>query len=104
MDEGLIGKHEAHINLLQYPEHYRLDMLTKSLKEKAKILIQTQIEWMGVKNIYTSELESMLSFLMAEDRSYAIPKFKRITAQLDSIRGEDTYATIPELKELLDYE
>ena len=39
--------------------------------------------------------------MMAEDRSDLIPVFKRITSQLDGLRGQETHETFPELTEVL---
>ena len=103
VNKGFLKPQDLNVNILQDPDHYRLDILPHQYKVDVKELYLEHMEWLrpldNLKRAITG-FESAINFMMADDKSHMIPEFKRKTAQLDKIRGENLLDVIPELRYL----
>jgi hypothetical protein len=73
------------------PHQYKVDIQEAYLEH---------IDWLKPQDHLkraTTGFESAINFMMADDKSNLIPKFKEKTAQLDTIRNENILDAIPEL-------
>ena len=94
---------DLNINILQDPAHYRIDALPHQYKVDVQELYLEHIDWLRNQDHLkraTTGFESAINFMMADDKSNLIEKFKEKTAQLDNIRNENILDYIPELKYL----
>jgi len=104
VEAGLIRASDLNINILQFPEHYRIDIGTDEYKQKLIQRYQEHLAWLRPRDPLqraTVGFEGAINFLQAADNSAWLPKFWEKTHQLDTIRGENILDIIPELKELL---
>ena len=102
--KGFLGHSDINVNMVQDPVHYRIDVLPQHLKDRVAPKYKEHIEKIRPHDHLgraTGGFEAALNMMMAEDRSNLIPVFKRITGQLDSLRGQETHETFPELTEVL---
>ena len=102
--KGSIRPQDLNMNMIQDPEHYRIDILPESIKKRVSIRYKEHIAMIKPLDHLgraTSGFESALSMMMSNDNTHMIPKFKQITQQLDQRRRQKTIEIFPELKELL---
>ena len=102
--KGFIRPQDLNMNMIQDPEHYRIDILPESIKKRVSIRYKEHIAMIKPLDHLgraTSGFESALSMMMSNDNTHMIPKFKQITQQLDQRRSQKTIEIFPELKELL---
>lgn len=100
VDAGLIKPQDFNINILQDPEHYRIDVFPFQYKVDVQEAYLDHISWLEPQdhlNRATTGFRSAIHFMMETDRSELLPKFWQKTDQLDKIRGENILNTIPEL-------
>jgi hypothetical protein len=103
VNKGLITPNDLNVNILQDPPHYRIDVLPFQYKVDIQEKYLEHLEWMKPfdnLNRATIGFESAIKFMMGDDKSDLLPKFKEKTAQLDKIRGENILDAIPELRYL----
>lgn len=103
VSEGLIRPQDLNVNILQDPEHYRIDIAPAAYKDRVREKIQRHLEWLRPQdqlNRATQGFESAINFMDATDNSHLIPKFWSKSQQLDDIRSENILQVIPELKAL----
>ncbi len=102
-EQGLIPIVEFVPNLLFYPTHFRIQILTRQEKEKVLLKINDFLAWAkGTAsstefNIVRSRYESIINFLMQQDLSHLMPDFLSKTKALDVSRQEDFTNVFPEL-------
>jgi sulfatase maturation enzyme AslB (radical SAM superfamily) len=104
---GIITKEHNYknffINLLEYPKHYHVSILSDSFKEKITIDLQNFIKEM--KSQYDVNLADSFSYFLQQlslpHDAEAKKRFIDLTAKLDNLRNEDTYTVIPELQDVL---
>lgn len=104
VNKGFINPQDLNINILQEPEHYRIDIAPLAFKEQIKAKWEEHLDWLRPKdylNRATTGFESAINLLMADDKTHLLPKFWQKTKLLDYIRNEDILTAIPEMKELL---
>ena len=104
VEKGFLGTSDINVNMIQDPVHYRIDVLPQKLKDEVAPKYKEHIEKIRPHDNLgraTGGFEAALNMMMAEDRSDMIPVFKRITGQLDKLRGQETHETFPELTEVL---
>ena len=104
MEKGFIKEGDLNLNMIQDPLHYRIDVITPKMKREVEPKYREHIEKIRPKDHLgraTGGFESALNMMMAEDRTDLLPTFKRITAQLDRHRGQETHEIFPELSEIL---
>lgn len=104
VDRGLLQPQDLNVNVLQDPEHYRIDIAPAAYKDRMREKIQQHLEWLRPQdrlNRATQGFESAINFMDATDNSHLISKFWSKSQQLDNIRSEEILQVIPELKALL---
>jgi MoaA/NifB/PqqE/SkfB family radical SAM enzyme len=100
VERGLIRAQDLNVNILQDPNHYRIDIATAAYKLKIKEKFEKHLEWLRPQdqlNRATVGFESAIKFMMATDNTALIDQFWRRTYQLDEIRNEQLLEVIPEL-------
>ena len=100
VDRGFIKPQDLNVNILQDPEHYRIDIAPMKYKQRLRIKYQEHLEWLRTKdnlNRATTGFESAINFMMATDNTHLIDTFWRKTHELDIIRSENISDIIPEL-------
>jgi hypothetical protein len=103
-DRGLIDPQDFNINILQDPEHYRIDIAPMKYKQRLRIKIEEHLDWLRPRdrlNRATNGFESAIKFMMSHDKTYLISKFWEKNNKLDVIRSENILTSIPELEALL---
>jgi hypothetical protein len=103
VDQGLIRAQDLNVNILQDPEHYRIDIATEQYKNKIQHALEQHLDWLRPQDHLrraTVGFESAIKFMLATDNSHLLTKFWEKTQQLDSIRQENALEIIPELAEL----
>jgi hypothetical protein len=104
VDLGLIRPQDFNINLCQSPEWYRIDILPEEFKQRVVIpALERHIAWLDpidkLKRA-TMGYRTLINFVMANDASDLLPRFRQEIALLDSARNENFWTVFPELNEL----
>lgn len=101
---GLIEAKDFNVNICQSPDWYRVDILPEKFKQEVVIPAYEQhIAWLEPQDKLqraTNGFKSALNFILANDRSDLLPRFRDEVAKLDDIRNENFWNTFPELNEL----
>ena len=102
--KGLIAPSALNVNILQDPQWFRIDALPAHYKREIEQRYTDHIEWLRpldhLKRAITG-FESAINFMNANDKSNLLPTTRKKLEQLDSIRGENVFDVIPELKGIL---
>jgi hypothetical protein len=101
--KGLLKAQDLNVNILQDPEHYRIDIATTEYKQRIESRYREHLVWLRDQDPLqraTQGFESAITFMMATDNTHLIDTFWRKTHELDSIRNENMLDIIPELVEL----
>lgn len=105
---GIIKPHMKHknffLNLIEDPKHYHIHILPDYFKiqiiEKLNAFIQSY------KEQYNTDIEPLFTHVLHElTKPFSLEhakKFLDITAKLDKIRNEDTFAVLPEMVKVKD--
>lgn len=108
VERGLVNANQFYINLLQFPEFYRIQILPEPLKEKVRERYQKHLDW-AERNFEGRTLSYMrdswgyaLRFLNEADYTHKLPEFREVTKKLDKIRSEEFTEVFPELSELME--
>ena len=105
---GYIQAKDFNLNLCQSPEWYRIDIFPEEFKRDVIVPAYEQhITWLTSQDNLrraTNGFRSTLNFLNSSDQSHLWPRFVEECAKLDHVRGENFWATFPELAGLRDYE
>ena len=104
---GIITKEHNYknffINLLEYPKHYHVSILSDLFKEKITKDLLAFINEM--KTLHAVDLSDSFSYIIQQlslpHDSEAKKRFIDLTAKLDELRNENTYTVIPELQDVL---
>ena len=103
-EAGLIRAQDLNVNILQDPQHYRIDLAPQAYKAELTEIYKDHIAWLQNQGDHlgraTQGLESAVTFMNATDNTALIPRFWEKTQQLDSIRNENVLDIIPELAAL----
>ena len=102
------GHRFIQVKPLQIGLHYNIQMLPTKLKHRATKILRAFIARLpeDKPGDTTQEIDRMtgrtgmeqiVAFLWAQNLKGHIPEFVRVTQALDELRGEDTFATIPQL-------
>ena len=100
------------LHLLQEPEHYNIRILPKAWKARVRSTLGDLELWLadilaGTPDGDTAlafqqkQIGGIVSYMDAEDWPANLPKFRKITQRLDSLREEKTSEVFPELAPLL---
>lgn len=103
VEQGLIRPQDLNVNILQDPIHYRIDVAPMKYKQRIRIKFEEHLEWLRSQDPLqraTVGFESAINFMMSTDNTHLLDTFWRKTHELDTIRGENLVAVIPELKAL----
>lgn len=103
VDRGLLKPQDLNVNILQNPNHYRIDIAPNSYKQKIKHKFEQHLEWLRPLDSLqraTVGFESAINFMMSTDNTQLLEKFWQKTQQLDEIRNENILEVIPELAAL----
>ena len=103
VEKGLIKPQDLNVNILQDPQHLRIDIAPIKYKQRIRQAYAEHLEWLrplDPLNRATVGFESAINFMMATDNSALIPKFWNKTLELDGIRQEQILQAIPELEAL----
>jgi len=101
---GLIRAQDFNVNICQSPEWYRIDIFPEEFKRDVIVpAYERHIAWLEPQDRLkraTNGFKSALNLLTAQDQSRYMPRFVEEIRKLDEIRGEDFWATFPELASL----
>jgi MoaA/NifB/PqqE/SkfB family radical SAM enzyme len=100
VERGLIKPQDLNVNILQDPQHYRIDIAPTKYKQRLRIKYEEHIDWLKNQDPLeraTSGFRSAINFMMATDNTHLIDTFWRKTHELDDIRSENISDVIPEL-------
>ena len=103
VDKGFIRPQDLNVNILQNPDHYRIDIANEEMKREIETKIVNHLDWLrpfDKLNRATQGFESALNFLWAHDNSHMQLDFLVKTQKLDNIRGEYIGDYLPELEPL----
>lgn len=84
-------------NILQEPRHYSIQILPAPMKAQAS----QRLESFGEEFSLQDQINPVINFMMFDDRSNEIERFRSNTLHLDELRNRNTAETIPELAPLL---
>lgn len=102
VDQGLIRPADFDINVLHGPDYYRVDILPEKFKREVVLpAIQKHLTWlMPLDSVTRATIgyRGLLNSMMSADNSHRIPEFVKQVEKLDHHRGEDFWATFPELR------
>lgn len=102
VQRGHIEPKDFDVNVLYSPNWYRIDILPNWFKQQVvKPAIEQHLEWLRPRDTVTRAtlgFEGMLNTMMAQDNYESQHKaFVKQVTQLDKARGENFWATFPEL-------
>jgi uncharacterized Fe-S cluster-containing radical SAM superfamily protein len=103
VNKELIEAQAFNVNILQDPDHLRVDIATPDYKNKIHAKYLEHLEWLKPRDRLrraSMGFESAINYMMATDNQHLIPKFWKKTDQLDTLRNEKCIEAIPELAEL----
>ena len=106
IEQGLIKPQDFHINILQDPQRYRIDVLPAEMKQRVAEQYNKHIEWLTPQDNLARAVNgfsSAITFMNATDNSELLKEFVYRTDQLDKFRNENFFAVFPELEELRKY-
>jgi len=105
-DLGLIQPKDFNVNICQSPEWYRIDIFPEEFKKSViEPAYRRHIEWLDPQDTLrraTTGFESAINFMLSTNNSHLLPRWREETDKLDHVRGEDFWATFPELGVLRD--
>jgi len=103
VEKGLIRAQDLNVNILQGPEHYRIDIAPAEYKAELSTRFLNHIQWLRDQDPLgraTQGFESAIAYMNATDNTHLIDTFWRKTHELDDIRKENILDVIPELRAL----
>ena len=85
------------------PGHLTVQVLPEHHKKRLEHIIAQHINWCNQQsaNHLALQWENVLKYMWAEDSTYQLFEFKRLTNSLDQHRGESFIKTFPEFQDLL---
>ncbi|MFI5347939.1 MAG: twitch domain-containing radical SAM protein [Elusimicrobiota bacterium] len=105
LDRGYVGPGGWFLNPLQEPVEYRVQILPPHLKSRTAEKYARHAESLLGRYGESAKREaamylSAVDFMMAQDRTDELERFRDTTRMLDRLRGEDFADVFPELAEL----
>ncbi len=100
--QGLITINNIYLNLLNRPRNYNIQILSPSLKSKAKKELLKGIEWLKGENAnreIVNEYQSILDYMEQVSSSDESKLFGELNDKLDQMRNEDITEYLPFLSE-----
>ncbi len=113
LEEGLVEDGRLDLRPLHDPAHYNIKMLPRAMKVRAAGMLHRQADWiadrgarLGLPDTMVSgereKLETLVTFMNAEDLSEHLLAFSRVTRSLDRLRDEQVADICPELRPLVE--
>jgi len=104
IDTDFIKADKFHINLVQFPEHLRLQILPTQMKNDLTFEYETLARKCKALKIdhLAEQFVSIINFMWQEDKSELQEDFKKYTLALDKIRKENFKEVFPELAEIIE--
>lgn len=103
---GLIQPKDFNVNICQGPDWYRIDIFPEDFKNEVIIpAYERHLEWLEPQDPLeraTGGFRGVLNMLRSSDGKQHFAKFKEEIAKYDNLRGEDFWATFPELAQFKD--
>jgi hypothetical protein len=107
IERGLASPDSFTINIVQFPNYLRVDVLPVDLKNKIKDKYLAHIEWLKQFGDQASkiinEYQSSINYMLEQDQSHLLEECMRNLIQVDNIREEDFFEVFPEYIELKQY-
>ena len=103
VNKGLIKPQDWNINILQFSERDRIDVLPKVYKDKITEKILDHIYWLGPKDHLkraTNGYKSLITFMNGDDKSHLLKEFFRVNDLMDIHRQERFVRVFSEYAEL----
>jgi radical SAM protein with 4Fe4S-binding SPASM domain len=98
----LINYNNFFINLIEHPPHYHVSILSDQYRKDTIEKLNAFIETHNAK--YDTDISKSFTHILHElTKPFDLKSAKRFlstTAQLDTLRGEDTFKTIPEMEDV----
>jgi radical SAM protein with 4Fe4S-binding SPASM domain len=106
LDKGYVGPGDWHMNMLLGPHEYRLSILPPHLKRQVAEKYARHADYLRGAHGEAAkrEIEAFLGavdFMMTEDCTDHLDRFRDLTGKLDRMRGESFEDVFPELAELM---
>lgn len=107
VEQGLVDPNQMTLSFLLFPEYYRIQALPKAYKETVRIKIHHYLAYLRsqpyAESIYffLKRVETIESFMFAEDREYQWKQLLEENGKLDKIRNESIRATFKEFEAYL---
>lgn len=81
------------------PAHIGTKIIPRLYKEKIKAKIDNYVAGLINKDMYHGGWDFLTDFMMSEDHTYLLPKFREHHANLDKLRKTNIYDAFPEIVE-----
>ncbi|MFI5347942.1 MAG: twitch domain-containing radical SAM protein [Elusimicrobiota bacterium] len=106
LDKGYLGPGDWFMTMLHGPHEYRIQVLPGGLKGQVAEKFNRHAEhllgrWGGAAKDAAAMYSTAVDFMMAQDRTDELERFRVTTRELDRLRGESFAAVFPELAELM---
>jgi MoaA/NifB/PqqE/SkfB family radical SAM enzyme len=94
--------HQFLLNNLITPPYYSVKIFPPAIKTMVAERIIQHANWGATHyGLPRNGWDGLIGFMMEDDLSHLIPKFREITGRLDAIRGENFYDVFPEWNGIL---
>jgi hypothetical protein len=107
VEQGFIQPKDFNLNILQGPDHYRIDILPEDIKLELKAKFEAHLEWLRPLDPLeraTGGFEAAIKFMMETDNSAKLGHFWEAVNNLDWTRDEKLASVVPEIERLRSYE
>ena len=101
IDRGLLEPNNVRMNILTYPDDYRIQIIPLNERKKFINKYHEHIKWIDDNfgdGVAKRGFESVLDFLQQENYENLIPEFISRNKGLDELRGESLFEICPELE------
>ena len=101
VDRGLLEPNNIRVNMLTYPDYYRIQIIPKEERKKFIDKYNEHIKWIDDnfgKGVAKEGFMSILNFLEQKNYENLIPDFIDRNTPLDELRGESLFEVCPELE------
>ena len=101
VDRGLLEPNNIRVNILTYPDYYRIQIIPKEERKKFIDKYNEHIKWIDDNfgnGVAKDGFMSILNFLEQKNYENLIPDFINRNTPLDELRGESLFEVCPELE------
>jgi len=101
VDRGLLEPNNIRVNILTYPDYYRIQIIPKEERKKFIDKYNEHIKWIDDnfgEGVAKDGFMSILNFLEQKNYENLIPDFINRNTPLDELRGESLFEICPELE------